>query len=125
VAPREALGLGVLVACGDVGTFGVLVACGVLLVVVGAGLVGVADAGVEGVTADEELGGVVGLNSSQAARETRKIARRTQVEVRIRRISCISRICRLCRISRSRPVRPVRLVRPGLSVPRFPARSAG
>jgi len=124
VAPREALG--VAVGCG--------VACGVL-VVVGVGLVDVvADGEVEGVTVgeepvpDEELGSGVGLSSSQAARETRKIARRTQVEVRIRRISRISRICRLCRISRSRPVRPVRLillVRRGLSVPRFPARSAG
>jgi hypothetical protein len=111
---------------------GVLVACGVLLVVVGAGLVGVADGEVEGVTVGEEpvpdgeeLGSEVGLNSSQAARETTKMARRTQVEVRIRRICRISRICRLCRISRSRPVRPVRLVRPGLSVPRFPAWSAG
>ncbi len=128
MAPREALGLGVLVTCGDV------VACGVL-VVVGVGLVDiVADAEAEGVTATEEplpdgegLGGG-GLTCTQAAKVIRKMAMRTQVEVRIRRICRTSRTCRLCRISRPRPdlsIRPVRLVPPGLSVRRFPARSPG
>jgi hypothetical protein len=120
----EAPAVGVLVACG------VLVAVGVL--VVGTALVGVVvGAEVEGVTVDEEplpddeeLGAGVGLTSTQAARATRKMARRTQVEVRIRRISRTSRISRI-RISRSRPVPLVRSVRPARSVPRFPARSAG
>jgi len=115
-AVGEALARGVLVACG------VTVACGVLEVV-GAGLVGVvAGAEVAGATVGEEpvpdveepVDGV-GLTSTQAARATRKMAMRTQVEVRIRRISRTSRIRRI-RISRSRPAR---------SVPRFPARSAG
>ena len=103
-----------MVACGDV------VACGVLLVVVGTGLAGlVAGAEVAGVSVyevpvpGEEVD--VGLTSNQAARATRKMAMRTQVEVRIRRISRTSRISRI-RISRSRPVR---------SVPRYPVRSAG
>jgi hypothetical protein len=95
-----------------------LVGWGVLVVV--AGLVGLAvgvgvgvGAYVVGVTVGEtpvpdvgELVGV-GLTSSQVAKVTRKMAMRTQVEVRIRR----SR-----RISRSRPVR---------SALRFPPRSAG
>ena len=101
---------------------GVLVGCGVL-VIVGAALVGVAvgvgvGVRVVGVTvagadvpADEELAGV-GLTSSQAHRLTRKIAMRTQVEVRISR----SRL-----IGRSRPVRS----RPLRSALRSPPRSAG
>ena len=118
-AVGEALARGVLVACG------VTVACGVLEVV-GAGLVGVvAGAEVAGATVGEEpvpdveepVDGV-GLTSTQAARATRKMAMRTQVEVRIRRIIRTIRISRI-RISRSRPARPLR------SVPRFPARSAG
>jgi hypothetical protein len=73
-------------------TCGVLVACGVLLVV-DAGLVGVvAGAEVEGVDeepvpGDEGLSVGIGLTSAQAARETRKMAMSIQVEVRIRRIS--------------------------------------
>jgi hypothetical protein len=93
---------------------GVVVGCGVL-VVVGAARVGFAvgvgvGAYVVGVTvgetpvpAGDELAGM-GLTSSQAAKLTTKIAMRTQVEVRSRRIS------------RSRPVR---------SALRFPPRSAG
>jgi hypothetical protein len=112
----EAFRPGVLVACG------VAVACGVL-VLVGVGLAGVvARAEVEGVTVDEEpvpdveeVAAGMGLTSTQAARATRKMAMRTQVEVRIRRISRTSRISRI-RISRSRPVR---------SVHRFPAWAAG
>jgi hypothetical protein len=119
----ETFGRGVLVACG------VAVACGVL-VTSGAGLVGVvAGAEVVGATVDDEpvpddvLAGV-GLTSTQAAKATRKMARRTQVEVRIRRIIRTSRVSRV-RISRSQPVRPVRPLRLVRSVPRFPARSAG
>ena len=122
-AVGEALGLGVVVACG-------------VLLVVGAGLVGVvAGAEVVGATVDdepvpdgEELAAGGGLKVAQVAMVTTKTTIRIQVEVRVRRIA---------RISQSRAVLRGRRGRGDLRhrrhwrgwrchlVPRFPGWAAG